>query len=296
MAGKVTVRLVGGLGNQLHCFAFGRAISINNGAILEIDTGSGYWNDPYGRQFLLERFPNAHIKNSCVPISSYDKLVFRVKIKLLSGLSWMIPLQIRPVICEKKPMHYQESVHKTKYKNSPYFIGYWAAYRYYQNIADELRKELTPPRPEDPAAVDMLKEIKSVRSCAIHWRSYKEEVSLSHKSLSIYYKYAVKELKSKYPDICFYVFSDDLSAARLELCSFDKNMTFVNIPLSTGNVQSLIDFYLMYSCDHAIIGDSTFSWWAAWLSDREGKTIIAPRGLSRFGDDWIPLHWKSVTI
>ena len=39
------------------------------------------------------------------------------------------------------------------------------------------------------------------------------------------------------------------------------------------------ELYIMGKCDHFIIANSTFSWWAAWLSttqNEENKIVIAP--------------------
>ncbi|MFH0798563.1 MAG: alpha-1,2-fucosyltransferase [Pseudomonadota bacterium] len=293
---KATVCIVGGLGNQLHCYAFGRAVAAQNEAILEVDAESGYWNDPYKRQYLLDAFPLVSINRKKMPKNRIAQLMFKAKIRLGIALSNKCPLSLRPIVCEGYPQRYQEDVHRTKYKSNPYFLGCWATYRYYQDIAGELRDELLPPKPDDPLALRILDKIESVRSCSIHWRSYSEEVGVSHPSLTEYYRSAMEIMENKYPDVRFFVFSDDQSAAKEELDSLGGNVIFADIPAAKGNAQSLIDFYLMYSCDHAIIGDSTFSWWAAWLSDSEAKNIVAPRGLSPWGDDWIPPHWTTVNI
>mgnify|MGYP000139365863 CR=1 FL=1 len=47
------------------------------------------------------------------------------------------------------------------------------------------------------------------------------------------------------------------------------------------NNPDYVEMYLMSKCKHFIISNSTFSWWAQYLSTNESKIVIAP---SRWGN------------
>lgn len=293
----VTVRLVGGLGNQMHGYAFGRAIATRNQATLYLDVESGFLNDPHQRVYLLDRLPGLHAR--LLPFRSKTgsaRLLFKVGVKLRSACSRLLPLPLKLVVAERAPWRYREDIHHARYFCHPCFMGYWSSYRYYQEIEEELRRELEPPLPTQPAVLELLSRIRSVPSCFIHWRSYNEEKGADRPSLRSYYKDAIGNVSARHPGISFFVFSDDPAGARKQFPFSSGNVVYVDLPEAQGNMQSLADFYLMHACDHAIIGDSTFSWWAAWLSDREGKTVVAPRGLSPWGEDWLPPHWVALGI
>jgi hypothetical protein len=92
----------------------------------------------------------------------------------------------------------------------------------------------------------------------------------------------------------FHLFSDDLEIAGKELQGIGVPIIPVAPESGTGDAMGLDEFYLMYKCDHAIVADSTFSWWAAWLSETPGKIVVAPQGLSPWGSDWIPPTWRAI--
>ncbi len=295
---SITVRAIGGLGNQLHCYAFGRAVAAQNGADLKMDAESGFWNEPYNREYLLDRFPGLLGNRAGFRLESgSSRLLYRIAMKVLRLISKVIPVPFKLVIEEEHPRHYQQEVHRAKYRFNPYFIGYWASYLYYQDIEKELRRELKPPAPTHPAALELLAKVRAVRSCFIHWRSYKEETTMNRHDYREYYRAAVEFVFKKYPDIVFFVFSDDPPQAAKELSFPGHKVIYADLSAARENAQVFADFYLMCMCAHAIIGPSTFSWWAAWLGeDREDKIVVFPRGVSPWWDECPPPHWIGLDL
>jgi hypothetical protein len=57
------------------------------------------------------------------------------------------------------------------------------------------------------------------------------------------------------------------------------------------------DMCTMSMCDHHIIANSSFSWWAAWLGKKKGQIVVAPRqwfgpqGPTFIESDLFPISW-----
>jgi Glycosyl transferase family 11 len=70
---------------------------------------------------------------------------------------------------------------------------------------------------------------------------------------------------------------------------------------SFGRLTAIEQLHLMASCDHAIIGNSSFAWWGAWLGDhrqnrRDERIVIAPQPWVTSGDDILPSRWTAVDV
>jgi hypothetical protein len=102
-----------------------------------------------------------------------------------------------------------------------------------------------------------------------------------------YYRAAMEAINSKH----YLVFSDDLLWCR-------ANFKGDNITFSDG--RSVIeDLALMAACEHQIIANSSFSWWAAWLNANPTKTVIAPKRwfgpvLPHDTKDLLPTEWITI--
>lgn len=91
-----------------------------------------------------------------------------------------------------------------------------------------------------------------------------------------YFDKAISKINQLIESPQFVVFSDDV-----EWCK--KNMKFPEGTVyENGNDEIWEKIRLMYSCKNFIISNSTFSWWAQYLSKNENKIVIAPKEWNRF--------------
>lgn len=254
----IVVKLQGGLGNQMFQYAIGRQVATNLNTKLILDTSS-YRNDSL-RQLQLTNFKidantteNKIIKNLYSLISKFKSFkVFR----------------------EKETFIYDES-----YLNiEPYTIleGYWQNYNYFASIKNLLKNDLTL-RNIDQKILDYSKKISMTNNpVCLHVRRgdmvTNKEANKVHGAMDLnYYLESIKLAQGKLRDPFFYIFSDDIGWAKENIK--DINANFIDF---TNTTEPHKDFFLMRSCKHFIIPNSTLSWWAAWLESSDNSIVIAP--------------------
>ena len=87
-----------------------------------------------------------------------------------------------------------------------------------------------------------------------------------------YYRRAAAHILRHTGRPVFYVFSNDMEWTRRHL---DLPGRCVYVDWNTG-ADSWQDMMLMSRCSHAILANSSFSWWAGYLNDNPAKIIVAP--------------------
>jgi hypothetical protein len=87
----------------------------------------------------------------------------------------------------------------------------------------------------------------------------------------LYYDNAINFINGRIDDYKLIFFSDDNKWVNdNKIYDRYKNSFYYN----SGNF--LEDFYIMSKCNHFIISNSTFSWWASLLSNSSDKMVITP--------------------
>lgn len=154
--------------------------------------------------------------------------------------------------------------------------GCFESPRYFSDIRNALLEEITPRKQRLAQNFDLYEVAESEDSVCISIRRGDFENNPSIKKLHSvcskeYFLTAIDIMltKLKKPKLLF--FSDDIDWVRAN----------IHIPGSETYYESGQDpvwekLRLMSTCHHFIISNSSFSWWAQWLSTREDKIVISP--------------------
>ncbi len=164
---------------------------------------------------------------------------------------------------------------KNSSKKNLSFFGTFESAKYFDKYRDILLEEFTPKYDileHNKHFYDAINSSESV--CITIRRGDFVERSDIKKALYVctpeYFDKAIEKMKQLVPNARFFVFSDDV-----EWCK--KNMNFPeNTMYETGINPTWEKLRMMYSCKHFIISNSTFSWWAQYLSRNIEKVVIAP--------------------
>jgi hypothetical protein len=167
--------------------------------------------------------------------------------------------------------------------------GYFQSYKYFSHNYENILKEID--------ISSYLNNYKiNLKSIAIHFRlgDYLE-LTHYHRVLSfIYYIKAINYLKNKLSDFDEYVFvifgekeNDNIINDYIKHINFnlDKPINYIKIYDRYKNNQDFEDFLYMSDCNHIIMANSTYSWFASYLRYDNNKNIIYPSPSKWFADN-----------
>lgn len=273
--GSVTVRLKGGLGNQLFQYASGKAMADKLGSAFYLDT-SWFRKPNSKRQFKL---PDLGISGEFNNLSKSKRAALRLGNRLL-------PDNITGNRCYlDEPKDYAYHDFQVNSSQHIYMDGYWQSEKYFANIRQQLLDEIDLSQIEKPSAHKALPTEKTV---AVHVRRGDYITQTSSQALSIeYVNRAMRAFDSTYD---FMFFSDDINWCKETFTG--ENLSFAS------NKTDLQDLKQMSEAAHNIIANSTFSWWSAWLNKNDGQRVIAPQPWTTGNThtDILPTHWERIAL
>ncbi len=287
----LVVRLNGGLGNQLFQYALGRALkSLGHTVRFDLsffDQGPGlHVQRPYELGVFnmnVDRATTADIRLARHQGSALRAALAAVHPRLAPD---------RPVM-ERADFTFDPAV--LRISHDAYLDGYWQTEKYFTNIADELRQDLTFRMSAEGRNAELAKRIERVQAVSIHVRRgdyISHPAAMAHFVACdpAYYRAATDRMQERVPNAHFFLFSDDIGWARENI----RTSAPLEVIDHNSGATSYEDMRLMAHCRHHIIANSSFSWWGAWLDRHPRKQVIAPRLWLRDGrptNDLIPSSW-----
>ena len=296
----ITVRLKGGLGNQMFQYAFAKSYSIKNNCAFQLDIR--YLNDrTYRKNFVYRNYDlDLFVVNPLIKQPEFYKK-WQIYFVLFSDL-------ISKKILRNSFSSVTQKYHEIEARFNPvlldkgslkYFDGYFQSFNYFDSIKPVLINEFSFKEPIETISFTLLEEIKEVQSICINVRrgDFLTDNVLEVMDANYFYE-AVEIMKKKILAPVIYVFSDDLLWCRENL-HFDVPVKFVSHDYAGKKFKDY--FELMKNCKYFIIPNSTFAWWAAYLCNFEGKMVVAPLKWFKnkvdneiFLKDMIPLNWIKI--
>lgn len=278
----IIVKLWGGMCNQMFQYAFGYALSrkYNDDLVFDVDF---YKNQPghVGKRNIIstEYFSLTKLQfanRSLIARIIENKYINHV-IRYNKGCDFSFK-DTRYVI---EPLHhYYTSIPYTKDMQN-YYDGYWQTWKYFDEYANLIRKELQPSskiasKVEAWKASLIQQETVSVhirRGDYLNKKNHGKDVYLYNSTE--YYHRAIDEIRKRIVKPYFCFFSDDIEWCKNEFSDITNESCFV---INKDNDAAVVDLFSIAACKHGILSPSSFSWWGNWLKrPNKESIIIAPK-------------------
>jgi len=270
---KIIIRIKGGIGNQLFCYAAARRLALVNNAELVIDDVTGFVRDRlYCRRYMLDHFSITARK--AIPAERMEPFE-RYRRGVMKWLSHRKAFTERRYL-EQEGINFDGRLLELKVKGTVYLDGLWQSEGYFKDVEQTIREDLRIMPPTDTLNQCMAEEIRNSNAVALHVRWFDTPGNKVMYNVSTdYYTRAIALMESKIESPRYFVFSDAPEAARLKVALPEGRVTFVSH--NCGDKNACADLWLMTKCNHFIIANSSFSWWGAWLGLRKEKIVVTPK-------------------
>jgi hypothetical protein len=264
-----------GLGNQMFQYAAARrlAVQVKGELVLVLDGPETY-------RLEVFRIAGRAVPAGTVPAPARRFFAFRQtpapEIPLIQEkFIWdFIPQSGTPALAGAKDIIYAPQV--LDWRGHVLLRGYWQDERYFADIRPRIIRDFTLKEPLDSRSRECLARIRAAPSAFFHVRRgdylSAEFCNLFGVCTADYYSRALEILRARVPGARVFVFSDDPGWVR------DNAIGGEGAEIVDWNAAAPAhDLALMRACGHAVIANSSFSWWGAWLGELPGSIIIAPR-------------------
>lgn len=262
------VKLQGGLGNQMFQYVFAKALEKNTGEKVLFDRRI-YDKRKCFRPYMLDIF------NTSVTFANRREI----------NRCQQMPRISLPFFKKKKVKFQEKLINQfcpelLEVTGDAYYSGYFQSLKYFEGIEEEIRHDFTFTEVTDSRLLDLKKYIESIKSPVfISVRYGRDYADLDWLCSPSYYAQATEYIKQLIPDAHFIAIADEKDKIDIALKDVAYPYEIMSSPLEG------FDIFLLSSFKHAILSNSSYAWWGAWLIDNPDKIICSP-------DPWLSLEEK----
>jgi len=257
----IAVRLEGRLGNQLfqYAFIYAAAKKLNTTFYLDksvdlllIDKYFTIKND-FCRAFDRHLFSITGFKNV---FSHYSRRSFYHLLRRMLFLK-------EEIFSDKEAPKSQLG----KIRNNRIYIGHFQSEAYFLGYNDDIRQLFSVKEGYRKQFENIFRSLpKAEKYVTVHIRRG-DYTTLNLSLKTGYYHNAIKSIH--HDENYYIIISDDVDFVKTE---FD----YLTNKYIAGN-DEITDLQFLMSADICILSNSSFGWWGAWLNNRPGKKVIAPK-------------------
>lgn len=270
----IATTLFGGLGNQMFIYATVRAMALRNHTSMAFNLSRGFGRDlEYGRSLELSHFS---LELPTSRLATFDYRLGRgvKRLSYMAGRNLLLPCQ-RYIHEDFTDHHFISQLVDSPMRHA-YIDGYWQNPRYFEDFADVIRNDFTI---KTPIPTDVAEELRLLQSrqrplVFVGIRRY-QEVKSKECRIKVcgadYYARAMRHVAERIANPLFVVFTQQPEWAREHL---PQHFDIHYAREKEGYLSTISDLYLMRNCHHAVISNSTYYWWGAWLQATSGSHIV----------------------
>ena len=263
------INLNGGLGNQLFQYSFGMAMKYVHG--IDVKFCDTFVNPQQLKiQDIFDiSLPLANINDFKNTIGGVflNEYLRDYSLRLMRKLGLK---EFGNFIIE----NYKYPLSSLPMEQNKFFYGYWQNYNFFYNSLLSIKKDLKIKNFEITANYfnKFYDQYSNIVCLHLRLGDYKHKKNLNvYSEIPIgYYQNAISLFEKKLSKPLFILFSDQLE--KVDKSFFKKNI----IPSSSIVKKSKDDFSIMSNCDCFILSNSTFSLWAAYLSNKKNIYVTKP--------------------
>ena len=286
-SGSFTLRLLGGLGNQLHGVAAGYVIGGNTGLTPVFDGSDIPWGSNASRKIEVDKFVWPAVYGTSSSIKMRKPFITPVR----NGPHQRVAARMRDKIKKQGNLvsidSYEEREAIFEAAASGLILsGYFNDYEWIASAFEFGFPTFLQPRKININILESPYNAVHIRLTDYLW--YPEIYPLVSEK---YLLAGIENMNSNYPT---YIFTDDVKTALKKFPLVCKIAKEIIGPKTMGTIESFVS---MSRAKNIVTANSSFSSWAAVFVDRQGGKVITPEKMNfTSAEENRPANWVRLSI